>query len=131
MDPAMADRTEPHNNLIVLAGVIAAILLFLVTVGLVAFYGQVYQKWLTIGEATPNDDLTALRSREESLLTMYNIDSSTGKVRIPIERAMQLEAGKPWRPNTPWPAPMPTPASTPTSATQEVTQPNASTPHAP
>jgi hypothetical protein len=44
-------------------------------------------------QANPSRDLATLRAREEELLDTYGwIDRATGRVRIPVERAIELMA---------------------------------------
>jgi hypothetical protein len=55
-------------------------------------------------QTAPRDDLLALRSWEDRLLTTYAlVDREAGIVRIPVERAMELlaERGLPVRKGTP------------------------------
>ena len=46
-------------------------------------------------QVTPSSDLTQMRAREEALLNSYGwVDRQEGLVRIPIERAMEILAGR-------------------------------------
>ena len=46
-------------------------------------------------QVTPSSDLTQMRAREEALLNSYGwVDRQEGLVHIPIERAMEILAGR-------------------------------------
>lgn len=116
----MAHRTEPVNVLTSLVFIVTALALFGFVLATI-FYFQYARDRMAASAATASspDALRALRTREEETLTRYAyVDKEKGIVRIPIERAMELEASRPWHANPaefPITAPAPTPAATPAS----------------
>lgn len=103
------DKTEPNSPLIAIFGILTVIGLFVSIFGLMAFFDLAHQSGEDAEGATANNSLAQLRSEENSKLLSYARDSATGKIQIPIDEAIKLEAQKPWRPDTPRPTPTPTP----------------------
>ena len=88
----MAEKDEFRITPIVLVGVVSAILLFVLTVGMSALLldRQASEVERKSGSTAP-ELLNRNRNREMSLLHDYRlIDEKKGIVRIPIERAMEL-----------------------------------------
>ena len=93
------DQNEPKNNLIAIYALIAAVSIFIITFLLIYFIPF----WLQAErrakvELADTPDIRDLRIREDELLYRYaRLDAQSGKVRIEIARAMELEAQQPWR----------------------------------
>lgn len=97
----MADIHEPKNTLIIIYGVVSCIVLFFIIVGLL-YYFQRVQNWETHVkvELAPAVELRKLRDYESATLNQYEYVNKDQKiVRIPIGRAMELEAQGSWRLN--------------------------------
>lgn len=97
----MAESHEPRNTVLVVYGLFAGILLFLVINGAIYFFHHV-REGESRGkvELAPTSDLNQLRANENKALHHYQIINREQKlVRIPIERAIELESQQPWRTN--------------------------------
>ena len=108
----MADKSEPRSFTIILWGILTSVAIFIVSVVILVWFESVTRKYSEINQAqAPTNQLNNLRNYEIETLENYSINPDTGQVRIPISRAMQLEAESAWRPDTPRPTPTPMPAS--------------------
>jgi hypothetical protein len=122
---------EPRNTLITLYLVVASFLFFVVVLALYIYFKSVTQDQIHAKiELAPTADLENLRHQETELLgqdieggmknTYQVVDAAKGLYRIPIERAMELEAEGSWRATLPpaggaqSPAPQPHATATPT-----------------
>ena len=121
------DRTEPNTPAIWLFTVVSVLGLILVIVAVQGYFEQiwkeaVYERVLSV----PSEQLREVRNRDAWNSTHYmygNLDKSTNRVRIPIDKAMQAfateaAAGKLFYPtkNTPIKVEEPTAAAAPASA---------------
>jgi hypothetical protein len=101
---------DPQNKLMAALGVVVVSALFLAFFVALLVYDYKFRKALQAKAAPqPPDMLQSLRNDEAEKLTQYELNPATGEARIPIDRAMDLEARRPWRPNAPRPTPTPTP----------------------
>lgn len=97
------DRQDPQGLLITILGVIGAILLYAIIVGLEFYYNRVNEQLINtkVYTTTPTQ-LRDLRAREDESLTRYRyIDEAKGVVQIPIDKAIELvlkEGDKPMPP---------------------------------
>src|ERR1700676_1319275 len=90
------DRSEPKAAAIAVFGIASVILLLLTILALQAYFNHiwdeaVYEKIL----APPSEQLRELRARDDWNLTHYMWgarDPKSGRVRIPVDRAMELFA---------------------------------------
>jgi hypothetical protein len=118
----MADYNEPKNIAIAAVGIGSMTLVTVMVILLVVFFRQTAQKLIHERvELAPNTALRSLRAEEQLKLNKYvMLDPATRAVRIPIQRAMELEARDPWHRHLPPVAPSaPTPqeaAHAPSSA---------------
>jgi hypothetical protein len=90
--PHAYDRREPNYTFLTLFSV-TAVVLFVLTVAGVTLYYRLYSDNTTYEKvlAPPSQELKAVRDREDrELHTYHSIDKAQGKVRIPIDRAMEL-----------------------------------------
>ena len=83
---------EPNAPLTVVAGLVGAVLLFVLVVVLQAvFYRAEQSEVERKGAGGPTDELAQVRAEQEELLDGYRwVDEAQGVVRIPIRRAMEL-----------------------------------------
>ncbi|MEJ7608347.1 MAG: hypothetical protein WKF37_19295, partial [Bryobacteraceae bacterium] len=92
--PDAYDRTEPQGNLIFIFGGLTVIFILLSAIAIQYYYDksfdqQVYQQVL----APESDVLKNLRTKEDQELHSFGyVDRNAGKVRLTIERAMELTA---------------------------------------
>jgi hypothetical protein len=108
--PHSYDHNDPKGSLLfILFGVSVALILF-IAIGVQFYYeryreNQVYESVL----APPNNQLTDLRAKEDQELYSYGyVDKTTGKVRMPIDRAMELVVQEARENRVKWPtAPYP------------------------
>ncbi len=97
------DRQDPQSLLITILGVIGAILLYAIIVGLEFYYNRMNEQLINtkVYTTTPTQ-LRDLRTREDESLTRYRyIDEAKGIVQIPIDKAIELvlkEGDKPMPP---------------------------------
>ena len=92
------DRTEPNTPAIWLFTVVSVLGLVLVIVAVQGYFEQiwkeaVYERVLSV----PSEQLQDVRNRDAWNLTHYmygNLDKSTNRVRIPIDKAMQMFAAE-------------------------------------
>jgi hypothetical protein len=138
------DHSEPNTPAIWLFTIISILGLILVIVAVQGYFEQIYKE--AVYErvlSVPSEQLQEVRNRDAWNLTHYmygNLDKSTNRVRIPIDKAMQLfateaAAGKLFYPakdtaiKVEEPAAAATPAgATPAGATPAGTAPVAATP---
>lgn len=95
----MADTSQPQNTRIILAAIFASVLLFFIGIGLTWVFNRVKQNEIHVKvELAPAVDLQNLRNYEAETLFSYGmVDKVRNVVRIPIDRAIELEARRPWR----------------------------------
>ena len=95
----MADTSQPQNTRIILAAIFASVLLFFVCIGLLWVFNRVKQQEIHAKvELAPAVDLQNMRNYEaEALFGYAMVDAARGVVRIPIDRAIELESRRPWR----------------------------------
>ncbi len=88
----MSDEREPNAPLTVVAGIVGAVLLFVLVVVLQAvFYRAEQAEVERKGAGAPNDELAQVRAQQQELLEGYRwVDEKQGLVRIPIQQAMAL-----------------------------------------
>jgi nitroreductase len=97
MEPAGPDlqyteRDAPDVAKIAIIGIVGALILFVIIVGLQAlFYGMEREEVTRKQVASPPMTVTQLRAQHEEQLTTYRwIDQKAGIVAIPVDRAMKL-----------------------------------------
>lgn len=100
----MADTHEPQNTLIIVYGLIASFLLVLCLLALLYYFDRVqFGQIRAKVELAPNTELRKQRVYEDEHLGLNNqyayVNRAQGTVRIPIERAIDLEAQTSWRQN--------------------------------
>jgi hypothetical protein len=96
-DPAEGfDRTEPHAGAIAAFGVGSVLLLVLVIFAVQGYFDKVWQQAVFDKVlSAPSGQLQDLRNRDTWNLTHYmygDMNKDSGRVRIPIDRAMELYA---------------------------------------
>jgi len=96
-DPAEGfDRTEPHAGAIAAFGVVSVLMLVLLIFAVQGYFDKVYQE--AVFEkvlSAPSEQLQDLRARDAWNLTHYmygDLSKTSGRVRIPIDRALELYA---------------------------------------
>jgi hypothetical protein len=96
-DPAEGfDRTEPHAGAIAAFGVVSVLMLVLLIFAVQGYFDKVYQE--AVFEkvlSAPSQQLQDLRDRDAWNLTHYmygDLSKTSGRVRIPIDRALELYA---------------------------------------
>jgi hypothetical protein len=96
-DPAEGfDRTEPHAGAIAAFGVVSVLMLVLLIFAVQGYFDKVYQE--AVFEkvlSAPSEQLQDLRARDAWNLTHYmygDLSKASGRVRIPIDRALELYA---------------------------------------
>jgi hypothetical protein len=106
-----AANSEPRTRIIVISSLVTILLLVVVCVALISVYDHYFRKYDRLRGNSPNL-MRATVENEESLRLhgRAELDRATGRIRIPVERAIELEAQRPWRPNTPRLQPTVTPA---------------------
>jgi hypothetical protein len=115
---------DPRNKLLAALSVVAVSMLFVAFFVALLVYDYKFRKQLQAKAAPPPPDmLQSLRNDEADKLARYALDPATGEARVPIERAMELEARRPWRPNAPRPTPTPTPTPTPVPTPASLAKP--------
>ena len=120
------DRHEINARFIAPLGFGIIVVLVAVVFAIQYYYDVMYEEevYVRVLEPVPSD-LQNLRAREDEQLHSYRyIDRERGKVRLPIERAMELlaaeyEAGAVQYPTTPYPVKT---ESETAAATAEVTE---------
>ena len=88
------EQGEPRMGLVAAAFGAIIVGLIAVVLGLQALYDHLREQQIYVKVLQPvSEDLLNLRAREEGQLHSYQyIDRASGRVRIPIERAMELLA---------------------------------------
>ena len=96
-DPAEGfDKSEPHAGAIAAFGVVSVIMLVLLIFAVQGYFDKVYQQ--AVFEkvlSAPSEQLRDLRNRDAWNLTHYmygDLSKTSGRVRIPIDRALELYA---------------------------------------
>ena len=102
------DDTEPYNTIIIASAAVTMVIIFVVFFACIYFFSfwkQAHVRDKVERKVVP--DLGELRAAEAEKLFHYalvetetegdQIPAQTGGVRIPIDRAMELEAINPWR----------------------------------
>ena len=95
----MADLNEPKNAMIFVYGMIASFALLLMLLLLMYYFDYVKQEEFHVKiELAPTPGREALRTYESQMLNQYAfVDQAKGTVRIPIDRAIELETAQSWR----------------------------------
>src|SRR5262249_7593096 len=92
------DRTEPNTPAIWLFTIASVLGLVLVSFAVQGYFEEIYKQAVTERVLTvPSELLQDLRNRDAWNLTHYmygNLDKSTNRVRVPIDKAMQTFAAE-------------------------------------
>ena len=90
------ERTEPNVRLIAAVGGVSIFLLFASVLGLQFYFDRALEQQVYVKVLEPESQaLRDLRAREDSELHSYRyLDRAKGTVRLPIERAMELQASE-------------------------------------
>jgi hypothetical protein len=126
--PHSYDHTEPRGSLLLILIGITAILLILTGIGIQYYYETLREQEVQQRVLMPeNVQLRDLRAKEDQELHTYGYtDKATGKVRIPIERAMQMVAQEAKENRVKWPTnPYPVKTAAELAAGPAVSQPGA------
>lgn len=96
-DPAEGfDKGEPHSGAIAAFGVVSVLMLVLLIFAVQGYFDKVYQQAVFDKVlSAPSGQLRDLRNRDAWNLTHYmygDLNKTSGRVRIPIDRAMELYA---------------------------------------
>jgi hypothetical protein len=96
-DPAEGfDKSEPHAGAIAAFGVVSVLMLVLLIFAVQGYFDKVYQQAVFDKVlSAPSGQLRDLRDRDAWNLTHYmygDLSKASGRVRIPIDRAMELYA---------------------------------------
>jgi len=96
-DPAEGfDKSEPRAGAIAAFGVVSVIMLVLLIFAVQGYFDKVYQQAVFDKVlSAPSEQLRDLRARDAWNLTHYmygDLNKNSGRVRIPIDRALQLYA---------------------------------------
>lgn len=92
------DATEPNTPAIWLFTIVSVLGLILVIVAVQGYFEEIYKQ--AVYErvlSVPSEQLQDVRNRDAWNLTHYmygNLDKSTNRVRIPIDKAMQMFAAE-------------------------------------
>jgi len=90
------DRTEPAVGAIFAFAVGSVVLLILVIVAVQGYFDQIYQRAVSEKILTaPSEQLREVRNRDAWNATHYmygDLDKKSGRVRIPVDKAMELFA---------------------------------------
>ncbi|MFH0793119.1 MAG: hypothetical protein V2A74_03710, partial [bacterium] len=80
-------------QLVAVIGIISALVLFVIVVGLLAWFNHVRSEELQRKViAAPSEEIATLRAHQQSVLNSYRVvDRDKGIVAIPIDIAMELE----------------------------------------
>ena len=118
------DQTPPRNVTIALIAVITTIFISVCCLALFPFFFYIRQRHYDTNVVQQEaQGLLQLRAYEIETLGSYEIDATTGRIQIPIEQAMKLEAERPWRSvsgGLPSLAPAPVAVDSATTATETV-----------
>jgi hypothetical protein len=103
--PHSYDHTEPRGSLLLILIVLTAVLLVLMGIGIQFYYETLREHEIQQRVLIPeNNQLKDLRNKEAYELSTYGYtDKAAGKVRIPIERAMQVVAQEAKENRVKWP----------------------------
>lgn len=95
----MVDNSQPRSTQIILVAIFSCVLLFFLGVGLIYLFQRVTQSQIHAKvELAPMVDLQNMRNYEAEMLHGYAyVNRDQRVVRIPIDRAIELEVGRPWR----------------------------------
>lgn len=95
----MNDQNEPRSTPIILGFIVGTVALFFIGIGLLWLFNHVKQREIHAKvELAPAVDLQNMRNYEAELLGSYALlNKEQAVVRIPIERAIELESVRPWR----------------------------------
>jgi hypothetical protein len=128
--PHSYDHTEPRGSLLLILIVLTAILLTLTGIGIQYYYETLREHEVQQRVLVPeNNQLRDLRNKEDYELHTYGYtDQPAGKVRIPIDRAMQMVAQEARENRVKWPtASYPVKTAAELAASPAVSQPGAAT----
>ena len=108
------EHGEPRTGLIALFGLGTVAGLVALVLGIQFYFDRVEEQQVYVKQMAPlSDDLLNLRAREDTELHSYQyLDRAAGKVRVPIERGMELLAREAAEGKLKYPA-MPTPVAAP------------------
>lgn len=119
-------HAEPDSGMIAVIGIVASLLLFFAVMGMM-FYFHYFQsrEFARKVEEAPMTLIREIRAEEDERLNQYAwLSDAREQVRIPIDRAMELEATQgSWHARRP--EPTPTPAITPLPTAAEPATPTA------
>jgi hypothetical protein len=92
MHNAGFDTAEPRTRYIAVLGSLMLVLLVAVILGLQWYFDRIREHQIFVKVLEPvASDLRSLRAREDAELHSYRyIERAKGRVRIPIDRAMEL-----------------------------------------
>lgn len=92
------DRSEPNTSAIWLFTIVSVLGLVLVIVAVQGYFEEIWKEAVYDRVlAVPSEQLQDVRNRDAWNLTHYmygNLDKSTNRVRIPIDKAMQIFAAE-------------------------------------
>ena len=126
--PHSYDHTEPKGSLLLILIVLTAVLLALMGIGIQYYYQTLREHEIQQRVLIPeNNQLRDLRDKEAYELSTYGYtDRTAGKVRIPVERAMQIVAQEAKENRVKWPtAPYKVKTPEEMAASAAVSQPGA------
>src|SRR5258708_18901325 len=106
------DRSDPHVGVIFVYTAVSLVVLVILIVAMQGYFEDIYQK--AVFEkilSAPSEQLRELRNRDAWNLSHYmygDLNKNSGRVRIPLDKAMQLnledaQAGKSFYPGKPSP----------------------------
>ena len=92
----MSERDDINVPVVFTTGLISALLLFVIVVGIQAwFYHELNRENREKVYGQRNEQLEALRDQQEANLTTYRwLDREQGRVAMPIEQAMKIYVRK-------------------------------------
>lgn len=105
----MVDQNEPNPTAIILGFIVGGVALVFIFIGLLWGFNRYKQREIHVKvELAPAVDLQNMRNYEAEILGSYAmLNKDQGIVRIPIERAIELESVRPWRLDARFPAEVP------------------------
>jgi hypothetical protein len=103
--PHSYDHTEPKGSLLFILAGVTVVVLLLTAIAIQFYYDRLREAEIQERVLTPeNHQLRDLRTAEDQELHSYgSVDKNTGKVRITIERSMQIVAQEAKENRVKWP----------------------------